>query len=313
MGRGPWFTHQPLGPNLDPSRLDGFYCDFRHKVEVPREPGDTLGKAAQRFFEGEVIPIAQCALGAWELYVEGRAEMGDEFLSAADALVDLAVPGPGGQGLAWYTPLKVPKYGLDDPWLSAMGQGEAISVLLRAHRLTGDDRYVEAAREAFVPLTLDVAEGGVSRRINGHLVLEEYPIERPVAVLNGWIFALFGLHELAVHAHPPAAEVFDESLAGLLALLPAYDAGWWSLYSLDMASGMADLAKPFYQRLHPVMLRALHRIRPDRRLELMAERWERQLTRLGLMRSIANKVVYRGVRHVRSRPPRLDLTSPGAP
>jgi heparosan-N-sulfate-glucuronate 5-epimerase len=301
LGRGPWFTHQPIGPNLDPARLAGYYCDFRHKAELPRQAGETAGAAARRVFSGGVIPIAQAGLGTWELLVEGSPREAD-FLSLADALVAEAVPGPDGHGVAWYTRIPVVKYGLHKPWPSAMGQGEAISVLLRAHQLTGRDEYARVARAAFEPMRLDVARGGTSRRLDGRLVLEEYPTAQPTAVLNGWIFALFGLHELATHAHPPAGDLFDESMAGLLSLLPRYDVGWWSRYSLH-EHALADVAKPFYQRLHPVLLRALHLIRPDDRLLLMAERWERQLSRRGLARAAANKLVFRAVREVRAGRP----------
>jgi heparosan-N-sulfate-glucuronate 5-epimerase len=313
LGRGPLFTHQPLGPNLDPAELDGYYCDFRHKADVPRLGDESLGPAARRTYHGGVIPIAQVGLGSWELLIEGRDTRAD-FLSVAEVLLEDARPGPGGRGVAWYTDLLVPKFGLTHPWPSAMGQGEAISVLLRAHRLTGEARYAEVAAAALEPMVVDVDDGGVARRLDGHLVLEEYPTPGRVgAVLNGWIFALFGLHELGRHGHPPAADVFAESMHGLLSLLPRYDVGWWSCYSLIREMGMADLAKPFYQRLHPVMLRALHRIEPDERLILVAERWERQLTPPALARSAANKLLYRGVRSSPARAVRSGLSGNRAP
>ena len=90
-----------------------------------------------------------------------------------EVLLEDARPGPGGRGVAWYTDLLVPKFGLTRPWPSAMGQGEAISVLLRAHKLTGEARYAEIAAAALEPMVVDVDDGGVARRLDGHLVLEE--------------------------------------------------------------------------------------------------------------------------------------------
>lgn len=306
-GRGPLFSPQPLGPNVDPARLAGYHCDFRHKVAIPRRAGEPLAAAAARAYHAGVIPLAQAGLGAWELLLEGRDTRAD-FLSVADHLLATARPGPGGEGVAWYTDVPVPKFGLDRPWPSAMGQSEAISVLLRAGELTGEARYAEAAVAAFAPFTVDVEAGGVARRLDGHLVLEEYPRPAgPAAVLNGWIFALFGLHELGLGAHRPARELLAASRAGLLALLPRYDAGWWSRYSLLRDAGLDDLAKPFYQRLHPVLLRALHRIAPDARLVAMAERWEGQLTALGLARASGHKLAYRAARSGRLRAARARL------
>ncbi len=59
----------------------------------------------------------------------------------------------------------------------------------------------------------------MARVLDGALVLEEYPAAQPVAVLNGWIFALFGVHELAVvGGDERARDLFDESFAGLQSL-----------------------------------------------------------------------------------------------
>jgi heparosan-N-sulfate-glucuronate 5-epimerase len=296
LGRGPVFGPQPLGRHVDASGLRGYYCDFRHKALIASRhpaPFTDRGPVSTPFYPA-VIPVAQTALGYWELLLEGH-DTQRRFLSLADWLVRDAVPGPAGRGAVWKTPLPIAKYGLESPWASAMGQSEAISVLLRAQDLTGAPHYLELAQAALEPMTIDVADGGLCRRIDGRLVLEEYPTEKPCAVLNGWIFALFGLHELAVAAGDKrAAALLAESTDGLLALLHRYDAGWWSIYSL-YPHRRTDLAKPFYQRLHPVLLDALHLIRPDPRLPAMARRWEGQLTTASLTRVIADKLVFRAM------------------
>jgi len=291
VGKGEDFTHQAHGRHIDPEGLRGYYCDFRHKAlgamanspdGFPRRPSGAPWDL--------VIPVAQAALGYWELRQEGHA-VERPFLMLADWLVDRAEEGPA--GLAWYSSLALPKYDLEPGWPSAMGQSEAISVLLRAHELTGERHYLETASAALEVMTLEVSEGGVLRRIDGHLVLEEYATRRPLAILNGWIFSLFGLHELAqVTGDARARDLFWESREGLLALLPRYDIGWWSLYSL-YDHGRPDLAKPFYQRLHPVLLDGLHLVAPDERLFAHARRWEAQLTPLALARNAVDKVSFR--------------------
>jgi heparosan-N-sulfate-glucuronate 5-epimerase len=297
LGRGAVFGHQPLGRHIDVSGIGGYYCDLRHKaVLADRHPAAFAhrGRVSTPFYAA-VVPVAQTALGYWELLLEGHETRG-RFLELADWLLRDALPGPDGRGTVWRTPLPIPKYGLEQPWASAMGQSQAISVLLRAHHLTGRRHYLELAEAALVPMTIDVAAGGLCRRIDGRLVLEEYPTTRPCAVLNGWIFALFGTHELASAAgNSKAAALFGESAEGLLALLDRYDAGWWSIYSLH-PHRRADLSKPFYQRLHPVLLDALHLIHPDARLPAMARRWEAQLTTASLARAGADKLVFRTVR-----------------
>jgi hypothetical protein len=198
------------------------------------------------------------------------------------------------------------KYRIPAGWASGMAQGQAASVLLRAHALTGREDYLETARAALAPLTIPVAEGGLQNDLDGVTVLEEYPAQRPAAILNGWIFALFGVYELATVAQMPEARaLFDRSAAGLVSLLPRYDTGWWSLYSL-YDHGSPDLAKPFYQRLHPVLLDALAMLHPAPQLSEYADRWRAQLTRPAIARASANKLAFRlrRAREDRRRPPR---------
>ena len=298
VGRGVAFQHTPLGRHIDPTGLAGYYFDLRHKAMDASKyadgiPRDALGRKADWS-----IPVAQAALGYWELRLEGH-DFDRHFLALADWLVENARPAAG--GLVWPCDMAVPKYGLSPGWPSAMGQSEAISVLLRAEALSGRKRYGEVARAGFAPLQTPVSAGGVARQLDGQLVLEEYPTETPTAVLNGWIVSLLGIHELAtVTGDAKASALFDRSSEGLLRLLDRYDVGWWSLYSL-YDHGSPDLAKPFYQRFHPVLLRALDLVRPDSRFRAMATRWERQITQLALLRVSANKVRFRLTRARSSR------------
>lgn len=287
-GRTVDFAPQPLGRQIDPNGLGGYYCDLRHKSArtIDGIPVDSFGE-----LDDWVIPVAQAALGFWERRLEGE-DVDRDFLFLADWLLDRREAAPDG-GAVWRIELEIPKYGLGPGWVSAMGQGQAISVLLRAHLLSGRDAYLDTARSALAALRRPVAEGGTQSTVDGHPVLEEYPAERPTAVLNGWIFALFGLHELSVAAgEAEARDLFERSARGLVELLPRYDNGWWSLYSLR-DHGRPDLAKPFYQRLHPVLLEGLATIHPDPRLDAYAERWRSQYTRAGVARASLDKVAFR--------------------
>jgi hypothetical protein len=291
FGLGYDFSPQPLGRHIDARGLAGYYCDLRHKAVAASGFSDGFPRSGLSSDPDEyVVPIAQAALGYWDLLLEGH-DTRRSFLALSEWLVRAAAPGAA--GLAWRSTFPVPKYQLAPGWTSAMGQGEGISVLLRAHALTGEERYLGTARAAVEPLCADVARGGVMRKLDGHTVLEEYPAERPAAVLNGWTFALLGLHELAnVTGDPGVRRLFRESAAGLISLLPRYDVGWWSRYSL-YDHGRPDLAKPFYQRLHPVLLDALNLVHPDRRLVDMARRWESQITLRALGRATVDKLAFR--------------------
>jgi hypothetical protein len=292
-GRGIDFSPQPLGRHIDPRGIAGYYSDLRHKTigTIDGLPVDGFGEV-----NDWVIEIAQAALGFWERRIEGE-DVDREFLFLADWLVEHR--SEEADGVVWRIDLPVPKYGQEPGWISAMGQGQAISVLLRAHSLSGHDEYLDIARRALPALRRPVAEGGTQSIVDGHPVLEEYPTEPPCAVLNGWIFALFGVHELAIATDDAAArDLFERSARGVVELLPRYDNGWWSLYSL-YDHGRPDLAKPFYQRLHPELLEALALLHSAPRLEDYARRWRAQDTGLGVARASFDKLVFRLYRALR--------------
>ncbi|MBS1886875.1 MAG: hypothetical protein JSU06_06770 [Actinobacteria bacterium] len=283
VGSGVDFSPQPLGRHIDPDGIAGYYCDLSGKTRLP--------EARMRGTEYDwVIPIAQFALGLWERRLDGE-DTDAAFLGAVEWLLEQVVE--DADQAVWPIGLPVAKYGLEPGWVSAMGQGQAISTVLRAHVLTGEPRYLELARKALRPLLLPVAEGGAQREIDGAVVLEEYSTAKPCAVLNGWIFALWGVHEVALAGgDEDARALFARSAAGVVELLPRYDVGWWSRYSL-YDHGRPDLAKPFYQRLHPVMLEGLELITHDPVLGEYARRWRAQLTRLAIARAGLDKVSFR--------------------
>lgn len=289
-GGGPDFTHQGPDPRWAPEALEGYWCDLRHKARRAAEFADGVPRDGAGRRIDWVIPVAQAALGAWQLRADGDPGAEDQFLALARRL--RAGGERRGAGLAWPIAVPVEKYALRPGWVSAMGQGEVVSVFLRAQALTSDIAWRDAARAAFAPLKVPVAEGGVQREWQGALVLEEYPTPEPTAVLNGWIFALAGAWELG----DDGRDVFHRSVDGLLTLLSRYDVGWWSLYSLRSHGARPDLAKPFYQRLHPVLLDALGRVVDDPRLPATAARWRAQLTTVSVARAAGDKLAFRLLR-----------------
>ena len=76
-----------------------------------------------------------------------------------------------------------------------MSQGEGASLLLRIYLETGDKKYLESASKAIRFMLTDCKDNGAACYNNG-LCLLEYT-HRPV-ILNGWIFALFGLYDYII-------------------------------------------------------------------------------------------------------------------
>jgi hypothetical protein len=165
------------------------------------------------------------------------------------------------------------------PWISAMAQGQAMSLLERVYRLTGERRYLRAAVQALAALQESVARGGVRRCFRGDCRLpffEEYPTPQPTYVLNGFMFTLIGLHDLAsVAPHSDAQALYDDGRRTLIAALPDYDRDGLATYDLSSRK----CAAPIYQVIHVYLLRTLNSIERSAILAAYADRWESHLLR----------------------------------
>lgn len=166
---------------------------------------------------------------------------------------------------------------LDPPWLSALAQGEAVSFLVRAAGVLDRSDLFELAERTAGPL-LDADSPLVVSTPEGP-VLQEYPTDPPAHVLNGWLFGLWGLYDLAHTGRATtgvvdaAADGFAAGAAALGARIDRYrTAVRWSLYDL-YPHPLPNVASPFYHRLHVEQLRRQQELLPDPRIAAVAAEW----------------------------------------
>ena len=152
-----------------------------------------------------------------------------------------------------------------------MAQGEAASLLVRIYLETGDERFAVSARRALLPLCVDSLEGGVRAALGKGSFPEEYPTQPPSCVLNGGIFALWGLYDVGVALdHASARVAFRQAVDTLAENLYRWDVGYWSRYDL-FPHATTNIASSFYHDLHINQLRAMHRLVARRQLAETAE------------------------------------------
>ena len=167
-------------------------------------------------------------------------------------------------GARWLTKVPLPQYHNLGPWQSAFSQARAINILLRGYQLTGNEDWADLAKLALQPFTLPVEDGGVTSMIKTAPFYEEYTAELPTMVLNGMIFALFGIYDyLRVFPEDKiAAELFKTGIQTIEDILPVYDLGYWSRYNLCQAEWYPEIdpATIQYQRLHIAQLKVLYKI-----------------------------------------------------
>ncbi|MGY4909857.1 D-glucuronyl C5-epimerase family protein [Micromonospora aurantiaca (nom. illeg.)] len=170
----------------------------------------------------------------------------------------------------WRYPVPVPRYGVAPGWYSGMAQGLAASTFLRAHDLTGEDSYLDAADGAVALLLRPLAAGGCADYdVASRPFLEECAAEPANHVLNGAVFALFGLTE---HQNRRDGTAHLAATDRLVEELDSYDIGYWSRYDQRLTSP----ATPSYHLLHVSLLTAAARLTGRAEFLGMARRWRAQ-------------------------------------
>lgn len=198
------------------------------------------------------------------------------FLLSADWLCEhLTLRGdPGAPFGVWEYPFSLAY--VKAPWISAMAQGEALSVLVRAFQLTQAEKYLAAAKLALAAFYHDCSDGGAtSTDASGNPVFEEFPTYPPSHVLNGWIFAALGVLDYhRATGDEGARELFERTLTALEQHLPRYDAGYWSYYD-DPSFGYAGLANAKYHIVHIIQMEALYALTKRALFRKYAVAWTR--------------------------------------
>jgi len=260
----------PVGPRLQDG---GYPIDFRVKARDPQWPPAWLPPRERHLW----VDIAQWGLGAHERWLAGE---GERWLTAARACGDHMIAEQESDG-RWVHRFRYPhSLPLPPGWLSAMAQGEGASLLVRLAKATGEERYAEAAQRAMGSMPF--------ADLGGHRWPEEYPTDPPSYVLNGAIFAIWGLRD----AGDPR---FAAAHASLVANLHRWDTGRWSLYDL-FPHPLSNPASSFYHRLHISQLEAMNVLAPDPELIRVRDRFQHYFdsprhTRLAFVHKAAYRVM----------------------
>jgi heparosan-N-sulfate-glucuronate 5-epimerase len=278
------FWHEAPEENLNASarELGEYYMLFAQKANY--EGAYDAAGIPQLDYRGKIgrqynpIAIAQYGLGNYNLFRRtGSAESRDKFWRVADWLV-LNLE-KNSQGLAVWNHHFDWEYRntLRAPWYSALAQGQGISLLVRAHQLANknDSRYVNAAQQALASFFKPVTEGGVAfTDEQGDLWFEEYIVSPPTHILNGFIWAAWGIYDYFLATRDQSAqELFARAVRTLTRNLDRYDLGFWSLYE-QSGTRLPMVASPFYHQLHVVQLRIMHRLTGEDKFARVADRWE---------------------------------------
>ena len=191
--------------------------------------------------------IARYALAHWNKYLATGVENHRKtFLTQAVWLVEHEVR-IGDDAGGW--PASLPHHNAHrkGPWLSALIQGNALSVLIRAYRLTQKEVFLEVAQRTVRTFERDILDGGVRAPIcEDGIFFEEIAIYPASHRLSGFIFALIGLYDYATSTNDDLIQgLIQHSLETMHDLLGEFDTGFWTRADLLQrklaTSGQLDL------------------------------------------------------------------------
>jgi len=301
-----WHETPEINPRATPDRLAEYYMVFREKADYAG-PYDAVGIPMLDYHGAIGLQYNPIAIAQWGLANYNRfCATGDETrwqktLKAADWLV-ASLEQNSHELWVWNHHFDWEyRDTLTAPWYSGLAQGQGVSLLLRAYahaRSRSEDekyQYQSAAEKAFVALTKPVAEGGVLLEdAEKNLWIEEYLVDPPTHILNGFMWALWGVFDYwLARADAPARKVFDRGVETLIHNVDRFDTGYWSLYE-QSGTRLKMLASPFYHQLHVVQLRVMSKLTGDDRFAAVADRWEGYARRRGnRTRALVEKSVFK--------------------
>ncbi|TWC18883.1 MULTISPECIES: D-glucuronyl C5-epimerase family protein [unclassified Pseudomonas] len=188
------------------------------------------------------------------------------FFKQVNYLLESAVEDKA--GYYWAFPFENTYYDAPLGWWSAMTSDRVLGVLARAHKLSGEKKYLEFANKVLDKLALSVDKGGMSTHLeNGGIWLEEvaYHSSPSYKVLNGHIFALAGVYDFAHYTNSgEAKKLLEGGVKAVRDALQDYDAGFISYYSSANHNGHRSYAgRGDYNGIHVMQMLWLYEISND--------------------------------------------------
>lgn len=258
---------QSIGDCFSLTEVRGYYNSFVQKVIMMPEllQNDKLPRIKQLDGQMIVFPVAvfQYALGCYDLYISSGNDLYlKKFLQCARWVYEIQDDKGRWDNFSYSYP-QAP-YG-------AMAQGEGTSVLIRAYICLKDDNYLLSAQKAIDYMLTPTSKGGTSIYEQDDLIFAEYT-HLPI-VLNGWIFAWWGLLDYyLITRDDKYRQKLDQSCKTIIKYLPRFKNSYWSKYDLSN-----KITSPFYHNLHIAQMKAMYMITHERIFDEYAKLWGKQL------------------------------------
>ncbi len=142
---------------------------------------------------------------------------------------------------------------------------------------------------------MDVNKGGINfTDEQGNNWIEEYIVDPPTHILNGFIWSLWGIYDFGLYSNSEQIKnLFNGYVQTLIYNLKFYDTGYWSLYE-QSGLKMPMLASPFYHRLHIIQLQIMAELTGFEVFSETAQKWLKYLhSKPKFYRALAGKSLFK--------------------
>lgn len=214
--------------------------------------------------------IAQCALGTFNLMIRGYDDQYREtFMANINWLLENGIA--CGESLVYPFPFGLPDFHPDPDWVSGMYQGQVLSALVRAYIITKDNSIYSRCEKIWNSFSPELGKKyGFRFETDNELWFEEAPQLPPKHILNGAIYAIWGIYDLMLLKDDPCLKVeWEKSVNTIRNSLSGYDTGFWSYY--DLAGNLASYY--YHNKVHILQLRALYEQTSEALFKEYAEKW----------------------------------------
>ncbi len=270
-----------------PYQRGGDYLNWAGSVWSPAQwentKGDVNGVIMQSYDRGATYvyqpnTITQYALWLYSDYKHGRG-LPTVFWTNVNALKEMQLPDGT---IPYHFDFNGEAAPLAKGWVSGMEQGQAVSLFLRAFKLSKDAAYFRAASNAIQVMLYP--EGGMGSLADLNPTLARYPMVAEyiftpdVYTLDGSMFAMLGLYDW-VEYQPAMQCVFDLLLETLHQVLPYYDAQvdgiGYSLFDLShmVYEGRSPVILPIYHQFNTALVWAFDQLAPHPQLNRIWKTW----------------------------------------
>lgn len=275
-----WHPEMIVSKNINEKNIEDYYVDTRIKHSYPAKLDDKgipiLEVNGEEFYYP--VTVAQYALGNFDMYYDTKEE---KYLSIVKQCADWFVTKIKNVDSELWGYINAPastEYPLEGEWFSCLSQGQAMSVLVRYYSVCKEEKYIKTASLLLKSFEVASKNKGVLAYLNGNYFYEEYPSNPPSFVLNGFIFAIWGLLDLyIVTKSDKAKELYDRGVACLKDNIALFDMKilGWSRYDL-FEFKIKNITSIFYHKLHINQLKAMYILTSEEVFNKYALRWEKK-------------------------------------